>query len=80
MPTLKIEDLRFLRTSYFLHVMDKFKDYPEQCVQIASLAVDQVDKDDDRVSLLWNKVTQFSFEKKIKHLIKLLFSGFLAPT
>ena len=57
------EDLRFLRTSYFLHVMDKFKDYPEQCVQIASLAVDQVDKDDDRVSLLWNKVIQFSFEK-----------------
>ena len=42
--------------------MDKFKDYPEQCVQIASLAVDQVDKDDDRVSLLWNKVKQFLFQ------------------
>ena len=50
------ESVQFLRTSYFLHVMEKFKDEPERCVEIAQMAVDNVDPTDDRISLLWNKV------------------------
>lgn len=50
------ESLKFLRTSYFLQIMDKFKDNTEECVRIAQLTVDQIDPTDDRISLLWNKV------------------------
>jgi hypothetical protein len=50
------ENIKFLQTSYYLQLMDKFKDKSEESVLIAQLAVDRVDPTDDRISLLWTKV------------------------
>lgn len=47
----------YLRTSYYLEVLDKFKGFPNEQVELAQAALDQADPADDRVSMLWTKVT-----------------------
>lgn len=46
----------YLRTSYYLEVLDKFKGFPNEQVELAQAALDQADPADDRVSMLWTKV------------------------
>ena len=50
------ENIKYLRTTYFLQIMDKFKDNTPECAQIADICLGLVDPTDDRISLLWNKV------------------------
>lgn len=45
-----------LTTSMYIHLMEKFKDNTEFCREIAEIAVGQIDQDDQRQSLLWNKL------------------------
>ena len=47
----------YLRTSYYLEVLDKFKGFPNEQVELAQAALDQADPADDRVSMLWTKVS-----------------------